>query len=154
MTYVHKGRQYIVIAVAAPGKPAELIALTLEGVSENGPPPPGGVPVAQAPKSATALAGAITATPQELALGKSAYDRACAACHAVDGAGGVGPRITGRNDFANITRVIAQGQGEMPSLANSLSPAEIDAIGKHVVKVFGAPRTAAAGAGRGARPED
>jgi glucose dehydrogenase/cytochrome c5 len=152
MTYVHKGRQYIVIAVSAPGKPAELIALTLDGQSENGPAPAGGVPVAAAPKSAAALASAISATPEELALGKSAYDRACAACHAVDGAGGVGPRITGRNDLANITRVIAQGQGEMPSMANSLSPAEIEAIGKHVVKVFGAPRTVA---GRGGgRPED
>ena len=64
---------------------------------------------------------------------------------------GIGPRITGRSDFANITRVIAQGQGEMPSLAASLTPAEIDAIGKHVVKVLGAPR---AGPGRPAPRED
>jgi quinoprotein glucose dehydrogenase len=153
MTYLHKGRQYIVIAVAAPGKPAELIALTLDGQSENGPPPPGGVPVSPAPRSAAAVAQAITATPEELALGKTAYDRACAACHAVNGAGGVGPRITGRSDLANITRVIAQGQGEMPSLANSLTPAEIDAIGKHVVKVLGAPAPTA-GRGGGGRPED
>jgi quinoprotein glucose dehydrogenase len=151
MTYVHKGRQYIVIAVAAPGKPAELIALTLDGASENGPAPAAGVPVSQAPVSATAAAGAITATAAELATGKAAYDRACALCHAPDGAGGIGPRLTGRSDFANISRVIAQGQGEMPSLANSLTPAEIDAIAKHVVKVFGAPRSAPV---RPARPED
>jgi quinoprotein glucose dehydrogenase len=143
ITYVWKGRQYIVIAVSAPGKPAEFVALTLDGISDNGPPPPGGVPVAQAPPTSSVLAAAITATPQELALGQASYQRVCAGCHAANGAGGVGPRITGRTDFANITRVIAQGQGEMPSLAASLSPAEIDAIGKHVVKVFGAPRQAA-----------
>jgi quinoprotein glucose dehydrogenase len=151
MTYVHKGRQYIVIAVSAPGKPAEFIALTLDGQSENGAPPPGGIPVAQAPPSSTALALAISATPQELALGQVTYAKACATCHAANGAGGIGPRITGRSDFANITRVIAQGQGEMPSLAASLTPAEIDAIGKHVVKVLGAPR---AGPGRPAPRED
>jgi quinoprotein glucose dehydrogenase len=155
MTYLHKGRQYIVIAVSAPGKPAELMALTLDGTSENGAPPAGGVMASAAPKSSAAVAAAISATPAELALGKTAYDRACATCHAADGAGRVGPRLTGRNDFANITRVIAQGQGEMPALANSLSPAEIDAIGKHVVKVFGAPRPAVARVGAGGpRPED
>jgi quinoprotein glucose dehydrogenase len=146
MTYMWKGRQYVVIAVAAPGRPAEFVALTLDGVSENGAPPPGGVPVAKAPASSTALAASISATPQELAAGQAAYARACATCHAANGAGGIGPRITGRTDFTNIARVIAQGQGEMPSLAASLSPAEIDAIAKHVVKVLGAPRQQA---GRG-----
>ena len=147
MTYVQNGRQYIVIAVADPGKPAEMVALTLDGQSDNGPPPAGGVAVSTAPKIGRRRRRGDHRHPEELALGKTAYDRACATCHAADGAASVGPRLTGRNDFANITRVIAQGQGEMPSLAASLSPAEIDAIGKHVVKVFGAPRTATAAAG-------
>jgi quinoprotein glucose dehydrogenase len=154
MTYTHKGRQYIVVAVSAPGKPTEMIALTLDGQSENGAPPPGGVPVGPAPPSIAATVAAITATPEELALGKTGYDRACAACHAANGSGGVGPMITGRSDFANIARVIAQGQGEMPALANSLTPADIDAIAKYVVKNWG-PKPAPARAGRGpARPED
>lgn len=29
MTYMHKGRQYIVLSVAGPGHPAELVALAL-----------------------------------------------------------------------------------------------------------------------------
>ena len=61
----------------------------------------------------------------------------CASCHAAAGTGGIGPPLTGRSDFANIARVIAGGQGEMPALGNSLSPAEIDAISKHVVKTLG-----------------
>ena len=35
MTYLHKKRQYIVVAVFAAGKPAELVALTLDGASET-----------------------------------------------------------------------------------------------------------------------
>ena len=37
--------------LAALGKPAELVALTLDGMSENGAPPPGGVPGPVAPVS-------------------------------------------------------------------------------------------------------
>lgn len=146
MTYVHKGRQYIVVAVSQAGKPAEIVALTLDGVSDNGAPPPGGVPLAPAPPSSAAQAQAITATPEELARGQAAYGRVCAVCHAADGTGGLGPSIVGRTDHANIARVIAQGQGEMPALANSLTPAEIDAIAKYVVKAWGPkPRARPAG---------
>ncbi|CAN5129647.1 glucose/quinate/shikimate family membrane-bound PQQ-dependent dehydrogenase [soil metagenome] len=140
MTYVHKSRQYVVVAVSQQGKPAEIVALTLDGVSENGPAPAGGVAVSPAPKSSTAAALAITATPAELALGKATYDKLCGACHGATGGGAVGPMLTGRSDFANIARVVAQGQGEMPALASGMTPAEIDAVSKHVVKVLGAPR--------------
>jgi glucose dehydrogenase len=139
MTYLHKDRQYIVVAVSANGKPAELIAMTLDGASENGPAPAGGVALSQAPPSSAAEAAAITATPRELSLGQAAYQRMCTTCHGARGEGAVGPIISGRNDFANIARVIAQGQGEMPSLANSLTPQEIDAIAKHVVKTLRPP---------------
>ena len=38
MTYMHKGRQYIVLSVAGPGHPAELVALALpaEAKAEEG----------------------------------------------------------------------------------------------------------------------
>ncbi len=156
MTYLHKGRQYIVIAVSAPGKPAEYVALTLDGQSENGAPPAGGVLPGVAPVSTAAAAAAITATPAELALGKTAYDKACAVCHSADGSGGIGPKVSGRTDYANIARVIAQGQGEMPAMANSLTNAEMDAIAKYVIKTWppaaggrGGPGGGRGGAGRG-----
>jgi glucose dehydrogenase/mono/diheme cytochrome c family protein len=142
MTYMQNGRQYIVVAISAPGKPAEIVALTLDGQSDNGKPPADGVPLGVAPKSSTMVAADIAATPEELALGATGYTRMCASCHGAAGAGGLGPPVTGRSDFANIVRVIAGGQGEMPALGNSLSPAEIDAIGKHVVKTLG-PRVRA-----------
>jgi glucose dehydrogenase/mono/diheme cytochrome c family protein len=136
MTYMHKDRQYIVVAVSATNKPAELIAMTLDGTSENGSPPIGGVALQPAPPSTAAQAQAITATAEELALGEKVYSRACLTCHGPRGEGAIGPMIAGRTDFANIVRVIGQGQGEMPSLANSLTTAEIDTIAKHVVKTL------------------
>jgi glucose dehydrogenase len=64
MTYMHKGRQYIVVAVSGNGRPAELVALTLDGVSENGPPPAGGVQVAEAPPPPMPTAARIEATAE------------------------------------------------------------------------------------------
>ena len=98
MTYVYKGRQYVVVAVSNRGHPAELVAMTLDGASENGPAPAGGVQAWPAPPSTAAAVAAVTATPQELALGAATYARVCAGCHAPDGKGAVGPPITGRND--------------------------------------------------------
>ncbi len=140
ITYELNGRQYIVVAVSKRGEPAEMVALTLDGASENGAAPAGGVPLAAAPPSTRAAAFAITATPDELALGKTKFEQTCAMCHGLTGAGIVGgsaPPITNRTDYANITRAIAQGQGEMPALAALLTPAEIEAIAKHVVKTLG-----------------
>jgi mono/diheme cytochrome c family protein len=155
MTYELGGRQYIVVAISARGKPAEIVALTLDGVSGNGAAPAGGVQVAAAPASARAAAQAVNATPAELALGKTKFDQMCVMCHGVDGKGGTAvgaPPVNGRTDYANVARVIAQGQGEMPALANSLTSAEIDAIAKHVVKTLG-PQARPAGRG-GPPPED
>jgi glucose dehydrogenase/cytochrome c5 len=149
MTYELNGRQYIVMTVSKRGEPAEVVAVTLDGASENGPAPAGGVPLAAAPPSTRAASLAITATPEELALGKTKFDQTCAMCH---GAGGVGvtggsaPPITNRTDYPNIARVIVQGQGEMPSLAAMLQPKEIEAIAKYVVKTLG-PQARPAGRG-------
>jgi glucose dehydrogenase len=140
MTYVHKDRQYIAVAVSALGQPAEIVALTLDGASENGRAPAGGVPLAAAPPSSAAAAAAVTASPEELSLGRATYERMCAVCHGAQGQGATGPALAGRNDYVNIARVIAQGQGEMPTLASSLTQAEIDATAKHVVRGLSVPR--------------
>lgn len=140
MTYELNGRQYVVVAVSKRGAPAELVALTLDGMSENGAAPAGGVPLAAAPPSAKAAAQAVSATPEELALGKAMFDQTCAICHGADGVGmpgGNAPPLRDRTDYANIARVIAQGQGEMPSLAAALTEPQITATAKYVVKTLG-----------------
>jgi len=147
MTYMHEDRQYVVVAVSARGKPAELVALTLKGDSAAGPRPAAGPAPHPAPVSATQASRAISASPEELALGKAAYDRVCAVCHGPEGSGlqgGNAPPLKGRADFTNITRVIAAGAGEMPAMANLLTPAEIEGIGKYIVKSLG-PRARTAG---------
>jgi mono/diheme cytochrome c family protein len=83
---------------------------------------------------------AVSATPEELALGKTMFDQACSICHGPNGAGipgGNAPPLANRTDYPNIARVIAQGQGEMPSLAAALTNPQIDAIAKYVVKTLG-----------------
>jgi quinoprotein glucose dehydrogenase len=155
MTYMLNGRQYIVMAISARNKPAEIVALTLDGASENGAAPAGGVPLAEAPPSTRAAALAISATPEELALGKGRFDAMCVICHGPDGKGldgGNAPVLTGRTDFAEIRRVIGQGQGEMPALGNSLTPAEIEATAKYVVKTLGPQQRALNNQGRPVEP--
>ena len=148
MTYELNGRQYVLVAVSKRGEPAELVALTLDGMSENGAAPVGGVPLAAAPTSTRLAAQSFTATPEELALGKSMFDQTCAICHGPNGAGfpgGNAPPLTNRTDYENIARVINQGQGEMPSLAAALKPEEIDAVAKYTVRTLG-PQARPAGA--------
>ena len=117
------------------------MALTLDGASENG--VAGGPAAYRLPPPRPRHAPPhwrSGATPEELALGKGKFDVMCVICHGEDGkglAGGAAPPVTGRTDFTEIKRVIAQGQGEMPALGNSPSPAEIEAIAKHVVKTLG-----------------
>ena len=140
MTYEHNGRQYIVVAVSKRGEPAEMVALTLDGLSDNGPAPAAGIALAEAPASTKAEAQAITATEDELALGLTKFNQTCVLCHGPGGAGiagGNAPPVTNRTDYANIKRVIAGGQGEMPSMAAALSEEEIDAISKYIVKTLG-----------------
>ena len=115
------------------------------------------MPLAAAPASTRAAALAVSATPEELALGKGKFDVMCVICHGADGkglAGGAAPPLTGRTDFTEIKRVIAQGQGEMPALGNSLSPAEIEAIAKHVVKTLGPQQRSLNNQGRPVPDED
>ncbi len=137
LTYEHNGRQYIVVTVSKRGEPAELVALTLDGESDNGSRPAGGVQLAAAPASTiSSTVPPPTATPDELALGQSAYGRVCALCHGSDGRGiqgGNAPSLVGNDNYEAIRRVIAQGSGEMPSMAAAMTPEEIDASAKYIV---------------------
>jgi quinoprotein glucose dehydrogenase len=147
MTYRHNGRQVIVVAVSTRGKPAELIALALgDGVDDVAATQPSPMP----PGASVAMAAAVNATREELALGRDAYTRTCAVCHGPSGSGlpgGNAPSLAGRDDVAQIGRTVAQGSGEMPAMGATLSPAEIDAISKFVASGF--PRAGGAAAPQG-----
>ena len=119
MTYMHNGRQYIVIAVSTQQQPAELVALSL-------PDPSRPRPAAPAPAAAPApRAGpAFTLGPEELAAGRQVYARACAACHGLRGEGreGQAPAVADFTDFQGALRIVQQGGVEMPSMRNTLDP--------------------------------
>lgn len=59
----------------------------------------------------------------EYLLGKDLYERSCAACHATDGSGSIGPEIDrGSNTHLNLTDeqiagVITVGPGNMPGFS-------------------------------------
>ncbi len=66
-------------------------------------------------------------------LGAALYAANCASCHAGDGSGGLGPKISDGvvNDkytFDEMVLVISQGAGSMPGFGAILSPEEIDAV--------------------------
>jgi mono/diheme cytochrome c family protein len=121
-----------VVAVSGSGMPAGLVALTLDSVSDNGRPAKGGVPLGAAPEFRGLTFASVNETSEELVLGEEAYARSCAACHGATGEGGSGSPLLDRADYANIVRIIAQGQGELPVLGPTMSQAQIDAIAKHV----------------------
>ena len=142
MTYRYNGRQIIVVAVSKRGKPAELIALGVgdgvddASVASASPMPPG---------ASVAAAARINATRAELTLGRDTFARSCAVCHGPSGGGlpgGAAPSLARQDDVAQISRTIASGKGEMPALAATLRPEEIDAVAKFVASSF--PSAAAA----------
>ena len=70
-------------------------------------------------------------------FGKDLYDRSCAACHGIDGSGGIGNEIDGgSNTDLNLTDeqiagVITVGPGNMPGFPR-LSPEQIDSLVQYV----------------------
>jgi len=66
--------------------------------------------------------------------GAAVFGDECAACHGTDGAGGVGPTLSGGAvvaafpDAADQTTVVVEGRGGMPSFGDRLSEAEIAAV--------------------------
>ena len=91
------------------------------------------------PQVASVAAAQVNTTRAELALGRDAYARVCAACHGATGAGlpgGNAPSLVGRTAVLQISRTIAQGSGEMPAMGAALKPEEISAIAKFVAAGF------------------
>lgn len=72
--------------------------------------------------------------------GRAVYEQSCANCHAIDGAGAVGPQLSdGRlaeryPDDGDLIEVIADGRPDlgMPPFADALTDAEIAAVVEYV----------------------
>lgn len=133
MTYMHEGRQYIVVAVATRAHPAELVALALPRSEAAG-----GQATAQAAdlrESTLTASAAITSSGQStLRGGREIYARSCAACHGAQGEGVSGSTspLIGLTDFNFIRRVVTRGSIKMPAMQTLLTKEEIEQVSRFV----------------------
>ncbi len=122
MTYLHQGRQYIVVAVATREHPAELIALALpDGRAKKSP--------AIAQTAATpVVTGRIEVDPDaDIENGRRVYAQSCALCHGVRGEGvdGGAPSLPGQLDAMGILVKVRDGGVNMPPMRTLLTPEQI-----------------------------
>ena len=140
MTYEHRGRQYIAVALSAQGQPAELVVLSLPGARM-----PSASGAVAATTTAAAPAAVVTATPAQLATGRDLYARNCAMCHGPAGQGipgGSAPKLTATGSLTDVVNFITRGAPEMPGFGATLTAEQIDTLARFV-KVGLAPAPAA-----------
>ncbi len=138
MTYEHKGKQYIVMAIATQEHPAELIALALPS---NEKAQSKTVPIHSAVDfiKRGADVQAVTASKETLEMGRKVFSETCSICHGKSGEGVVGgaPALTGMTDLTNILRAVTQGGVEMPPMKQMLTGEQIDSVSKFVAVELG-----------------
>ncbi|MGH9854518.1 MAG: c-type cytochrome, partial [Blastocatellia bacterium] len=129
MTYLHEGRQYIVIAVATREHPAELVALALPKSDAAGQTLARLSTVANAANDV-----AINTSPKDLRAGGEIYARSCAACHGAKGEGVSGSTspLAGLSDLEFIRRVVSQGSIKMPPMRTLLTKRQIEQVSRFV----------------------
>ncbi len=90
----------------------------------------------------TELTVAAAGAPVSVQIGASVYAKNCAACHGVNGAGGIGPALAG-NPHVNIDNptpmltTILQGRNVMPSWRGQLAAGDIAAVATYVRSSWG-----------------
>lgn len=88
---------------------------------------------------------AFIGTEEAQKLGAKAYRRQCAACHGMNGEGGIGPNLTdnywmnGNGQLASVYDVIAKGVPAkgMPAWKQTLDDKQMMAVTAHVLKMKG-----------------
>lgn len=94
----------------------------------------------QDPSNNKELLAALTNDPAAIEVGKGIYTANCAACHAPDGGGLVGPNLTdefwlhGKGQMPDIVRVISNGVPEKGMIAwkKTLKPDQIVSVSAYV----------------------
>lgn len=90
--------------------------------------------------TASAALAADPPSAEELALGKANYEDFCASCHAINGVGDIGPKISSTAKLADgafVVHQISKGSGEMPGFEDVLSKEEIIGIANYIRTNFG-----------------
>lgn len=119
MTYMHKGVQYIVAAVATANHPAELVALAV--------PPKGKHFNAPVPESIAAAVNRPVRAAGDFNNGRRVFESNCASCHGMrgDGVQDVGPNIKGQTDLDAVLKRVQQGGVNMPPMQTLLNADQI-----------------------------
>ncbi len=138
MTYQHDGRQYIAMALSTREHPAELIVLSLprEGDKETVSVTGNVSSNAAAATQTSAATETITATPEQLAEGRSAFQTYCSACHGTTGQGIPGsnaPALRSLSSLQEVRNIITTGNAEMPAMSAILTATQIDAVSRFVM---------------------
>lgn len=77
-----------------------------------------------------------------LEVGRDVYSDRCSNCHADDGDGGRGPRISGGAtveefpEVEDLVELIRVGKGAMPGFGDDLDDAELEAVARYVREVL------------------
>lgn len=129
MTYLHKGRQYILVAVASATHPAEFVALAVP----DGSAAPKPVAAANVPAPVVA-SPVVSASAAELTSGRAVFARSCAMCHELNGQGvtGTGAPPIKLTDLQEIRTKIESGGVQMPAMSTLLSSGDISDVAKFV----------------------
>jgi glucose dehydrogenase/cytochrome c553 len=141
MTYMHKGKQYIVVPVSTREHPAELVALAL---ADRGKPAAPAAASAVSPAPATAPPEAARSVPiavgANLGNGRTVFATYCAACHGENGQGveGTAPPVSSVADPERVSQIISRGGVQMPPMQTLLTPAQIRDVSAFVAA--GLPR--------------
>ncbi|MBC7984948.1 MAG: c-type cytochrome, partial [Candidatus Obscuribacterales bacterium] len=131
MTYMHKGKQYIVIAVSTRQHAAELVALALpqKGKARK---PTSTVTASPAPVAAVNTA----VSSGDVNNGRRVFASSCALCHGQRGEGieSAGPPLTNLTDMEKVLRIVTKGGVNMPPMQTMLTGEQIQDVSAFVIE--------------------
>ena len=126
MTYSHRGKQYVVVAVATREHPAELVALTL---SDGSPKPVAVTDTRPATRTTpSSNRGSITKAMQDqIDNGRKVYGQYCTMCHGANGEGmpGGAPPLSNQTNVDALIDRIKKGGIQMPPMQTMLTEQQI-----------------------------
>jgi len=128
MTYLHQGKQYIVVAVSTREHQAEYVALALPDSARSQAAAPPAVPTP--PPAARGPAPSA----ETIGKGRQIFANHCAICHARGGEGVAGgaPALTSLRDAAAIRERVAKGGVQMPAMRTLLTEDQIRDVSDYV----------------------
>jgi quinoprotein glucose dehydrogenase len=128
MTYLHQGKQYIVVAVSTREHQAEYVALALPDAAPS---------QAAAPPAVSTPPPAVRGpapSAETIGKGRQIFANHCAICHGRGGEGVAGgaPALTSLRDAAAIRERVAKGGVQMPAMRTLLTEDQIRDVSDYV----------------------